>query len=248
MHDSPQRWGSDCESWQTAEDAGTEPARADAQLKLGLAPNEGIVKEPVEGCSLRWRNPELFLFKQSKREMGVSYKDACGKMRKSSENSSMLHLPYFWKAWAFGMLQVWYFHISKGKRSALWSFHMKPGKKPVGKHSQREWGQIIWCPKTKDGIRGDLEAENIKEYLDSIQNLNWDLRFCPFPDNHVKGSTVTSITGICAAVCGRRANTVWFFFKREMNRTLRASLRYNSYQQVFRRKQRRKESLKIKKG
>lgn len=51
----------------TAEDIVTEPARADAILKLVLAPNEGTMKELLVGNSLEWRNHELIFLKESKR-------------------------------------------------------------------------------------------------------------------------------------------------------------------------------------
>lgn len=159
------------------------------------------------------------------------------------KNRDLLGVQVCWteKLGAFGMLKAWYFHISKGKWSVLWSFHTKTGKKPVRKHSQREGGHIIWPAKTKDGIVWDLEAENIKEYLDPIQNLNWD-GFAIFQTIMLKRQRQHSDLhnwNLCSGTW--KKSRVWFF-KKGMNRTLRPSLRYNSliHQQVFRWKQRTK--------
>lgn len=73
----------------TAEDIVTEPARADAILKLVLAPNEGTMKELLVGNSLEWRNHELIFLKESKRRMGVLYKGT-HREKRTSGNVSLL--------------------------------------------------------------------------------------------------------------------------------------------------------------
>lgn len=150
---------------------------------------------------------------------------------------------------AFWMLKAWYFHISKGKRGSLWSFHMKPGKKPMGKHSQREGGQIICPAKTKDGIRWDLEAENIKEYLDSIQNLSWD-GFALFHRTIMlerqRQHSDLHHWGLCSTTW-KKSKHSWFFLIQRWTELWEHpwDITVWSHQQVFRRNQGRRESLKI---
>lgn len=129
VHDSPRRWVSECESWQTDEDIGTEPARAAALSKLGLAPDEGFVEEPLEGNSLEWTNPELFLFKESNREMGVSYKGTCEKIRRPSGNASLLD----WKAWSHWNAKGFIFPYIQSKNKSSTKFPHKAREEACGK-------------------------------------------------------------------------------------------------------------------
>lgn len=129
VHDSPRRWVSECESWQTAEDVGTEPARAAALSKLGLAPNEGFVEEPLEGNSLGWRNPDLFLFKKSNRKMGVSYKGTGGKIRRPFGNASLLD----WKAWSFWKSKGLIFPYIQRKKKCSLKFPHEAREESCGK-------------------------------------------------------------------------------------------------------------------
>lgn len=58
-------------------------------LKLGLAHNEGTRKMLFVGNSQGWRNPELNLFKESKRQTGILYKER-GEIRRTSGNTGLL--------------------------------------------------------------------------------------------------------------------------------------------------------------